>query len=543
MSWKDVQINRREWLGGLAALATPAAVCAGEPKQAAGECRLANANLDFRLSLRGGKLASRSLGNKLANETVDLPATDFALEFEGGSVVNAPDMRVRVTRQDAERIELLYGGGGEATRDLEVLVAYSLVPGKHYLRKQLALRQPGKGRRLRLMRADLDPWQGVRREWKSAQADRLRYGSHPIFCETMWAGVEFVAAFNEYHDDGFVLRSRPGGKVLTADWLKLHSTVAGVTAPGGARDSFLRYIDDVRLAPPRLVADYNSWWSLPEIFNQDLYLELVRTLVQSLYEKHGVFFDYVTADMGWSDRHSIWGVNRKDFLQGLSPVVEAIRTAGGKLGLWMSPSEVYPPVIDYAWARQNGYAVLEDKAISLGDPKYREAAKEQLARLVKENQLGHMKFDGFIARETAAHDDLLPGDDSVEPLAEASLELITAAKEADPALFTEPTYLNSWANYISPWIIKYADSVWGNSGGRLSAGAGAGAGLPRSPHHGARVLYLHLAPGGLAAAKRPAVLRHRALRRGRELPQSRRYGLRPRPVLCFHLYQSQVYDG
>ncbi len=60
----------------------------------------------------------------------------------------------------------------------------------------------------------------------------------------------------------------------------------------------------------------------------------------------------------------------------------------------------------------------------------------------------------------------------MEPLAECSLELIKASKEADPRLFTEPTYLNSWANYISPWIIKYADSVWGNAGGDCPAGSG-----------------------------------------------------------------------
>ena len=28
---------------------------------------------------------------------------------------------------------------------------------------------------------------------------------------------------------------------------------------------------------------------------------------------------------------------------------------------------------------------------------------------------------------------------------------------------TEPTYLNSIANYISPWILKYSDTVWANA--------------------------------------------------------------------------------
>ena len=126
----------------------------------------------------------------------------------------------------------------------------------------------------------------------------------------------------------------------------------------------------------------------------------------------------------------------------------------------------------------------------MADPKYLDAAKDQLRRLIKENQLGHVKYDGFIAREKRGHDDLLPGEDSVEPLAECSLELIKASKEANPNLFTEPTYLNSWANYISPWIIKYADSVWGNAGGDCPAGSWARTGLSRIPDHRSRVLYI-----------------------------------------------------
>ena len=481
MKLTELHVNRREWLGGLLALATPTGLSAGQEKEATEEYTLRNANLDFRFVARQGRVTSRRLRNKLANEIVDLPETDFALEFDGGTVADPSEFTARVVRKDAESIELLYSGATEAVADLQVRVEYSLLPSKHYLRKQLSVRQARKGITRRLMRADLDLWKGVRRDWKSATADRMRYGSHPIFCETMWAGVEFVAAFNDYSSEGFVLRSRPGGKTLTSDWLKLHSTVAGVAEPGGVKEAFLRYIEDVRLAPPRLVACYNTWWSLPEIFNEKECLTLVQTVVKSLYERHGVFFDFVTADMGWSDPQSIWGVNKADFPNGLSTIVETIKSASGKLGLWMSPSEVYKPVMDYGWAEKNGYVVVEaskdssDSHAKVSPWQIRStlnAAKDQLRRLIKENQLGQVKYDGFIAREKRGHDNLLPGEDSVEPLAECSLELIKASREANSNLFTEPTYLNSWANYISPWIIKYANSVWGNSGGDCPAGVG-----------------------------------------------------------------------
>ena len=460
-------------------MATPVGLGAGQEKETRKEYALHNSQLDFSFAVDRGRVTSRRLRNKLANEIVELPEADFALELDGGKVAEAAEFTASVIRQETESLELLYSGAIEAAADLQVRVEYSLMPSKDYLRKQLSVRQAGKGLPRKLMRADLDLWKGVRRDWKSPTADQMRYGSHPISCETMWAGVEFVAAHNEYSREGFVLRSRPGGKALSSDWLKLHSTVAGIAEAGRAKESFLRYIDDVRLAPPRLVACYNTWWSLPEIFDEKKLLNLVQTVVKSLYEKHGVFFDFVTADMGWSDPQSIWGVNRRDFPNGLGSIIEATKLAKGKLGLWMSPSELYKPVIDYGWAEKNGYVVVpasndppdsHGEGISLADPKYLDAAKNQLRRLIEQNQLGHIKYDGFIAQEKRSHNNLLPGVDSVEPLAECSLELMKASKQADPAVFTEPTYLNSLANYISPWIIKYADSVWGNAGGDCPLG-------------------------------------------------------------------------
>jgi hypothetical protein len=470
-----LHLNRRAWLQGVLALATPTGLVAGPAKGAREEQALENTNLDFRFVARQGKVTSRRFTNKLANETVDLPDADFGLEFDGGGVADPSQFSAKVTPKGKEGIELLYSGAAAAVADLQVRVEYTLPPSQHYLRKQISVRQRAQGATRRLTRADLDLWKGVGRSWKSATADRMPYGSHPIFCDTLWAGVEFVAAFNNYSREGFVLRSRPGGKTLTSDWWKLHSTVTGVAAPGGAKAAFFRYLEDVREAPPRLVACYNTWWSLPEIFDQKEWLALVQAVIKGLYEKHGVFFDFVTADMGWSKPRSVWAVDEANFPRGLSPLVETVKAAGGRLGLWMSPSNVYHPVIDYEWAKQEGYTVVDAgrrQGISLADPQYLDAVKNQLRQLIVEYQLGQIKYDGFIARETAGHDHLLPGEDSVEPLAQCSLELIKASKEANPKLFTEPTYLNSQVNYVSPWMIQYADSVWAGAGSDCPAGIG-----------------------------------------------------------------------
>ncbi|MCP5118760.1 MAG: hypothetical protein GY953_48735, partial [bacterium] len=164
--------------------------------------------------------------------------------------------------------------------------------------------------------------------------------------------------------------------------------------------------------------------------------------------------------------------------RGFADVREDVESAGGKLGLWFSPSAVYPNSTDYQWAADNGYVVSEydyrrprrHPGLSLADPKYRQDTIQQLQKLIRENGLAQIKYDGLIAQESDPHHDLLSGKDSVEPLAHHSFELLDASREANPRVNTEPTYLNSHSNYISPWIIRHADSVWGNAGGDCPRG-------------------------------------------------------------------------
>ncbi|MCX6622485.1 MAG: hypothetical protein NTY38_15750 [Acidobacteria bacterium] len=432
-----------------------------------------NEALSFSFSPGGG----RQVRNRLADEAVELPPEEFALELEPGGVVRSTAFQCRVTKAGRERMEIEYSGAA----GLEVRVVYTLAGGKAYLRKQLSVRRVGGEGTVRLLRVELENWRGVRRRWRSMKADKVPYGSHPIYCQTWWAGVEFVAAFNTYDAEGFVLASRPGAVPLEATWRALRPTLTGAVRPGRAREAFLAYMEDIRRSPARLVTCYNSWWTMPKVVKQQDNLALIGELKAKLFERHGVFFDIITTDMGWSDPRSIWQINRAVLPRGFDDIRPIVEGAGGKLGLWMSPSEIYPPVCDYAWAEKNGYTVVRTNprlpGLSLADPRYREQTKAQLKKLIREEGLKHIKYDGFLAEEDKPHDGLRAGVDSVEPLAGYSLELLEASKEADPELVTEPTYLNSHLYYLSPWMLQYSDSLWANAGGDYPPG------LTPAPHY------------------------------------------------------------
>ena len=433
--------------------------------RAAERCVLENQHLRYVLAIENGRAAERRLENRLTGRACSLPAEQFRLEFQDGTALSS--LECQATLRGGDQAELLFSTGA----GVEVRVRYTLALGKAYVRKQISVRQTS-GPARRLIVAELDNGRGVKAAWTSMRADRYPFGSHPIHCADLWTGVEFVAAFNEHGPEGFLLRSRPGGPRLGPQWLDLHSTVIGVAEPGQVRVAFLRYIDDVRAAPARMTCCYNSWWTLPKRFAEQDMLDLAAELKRRLFDPHHVFFDVVAIDAGWSQPQSIWEVNKGFLPQGFGPLRRIVESAQGKLGLWMSPSAFYASATDCEWAGRNGFTVVRHPygrsqltGLSLADPAYLSKTKDQLQRLIRENGFAHVKFDGLIPREDQPHHDLLPGDDSVEPLAAAALSLLVAARRANPNLVTEPTFLNSYIAYISPWTIQYADNLFGNSGG------------------------------------------------------------------------------
>jgi hypothetical protein len=449
-----------------------------------------NEAIELAVSFSSGKMISRSFRNRITEEVFEVPLDDVALEFEGGEVFLSSLAEAELVTHSDNDLQIEFRWNNVAAR-----VQYHLPAGKRYLRKQVSLQSTDRPRRL--IRADLENWMRVRRNWTSMTADKLKFGSHPIYSDTVFGGVEFVSAFNEYGGDGFVLRSRPGGIHIGSYWLPLNSTVLGVSPHGSIREAFVEYLEDVRLPPAKLVACYNSWWTLPHVVTQQDNLNLIGTLKEKLYDQHGVFFDIVTTDEGWSNPRSIWEIDRTQLPNGLDDIRRIVEGAGGLLGLWMSPSEVYPESCDYEWLEKKGYVVLRREksgkqqafALSLADPKYRTAVTEQLSKLIRDNNLGHVKYDGFVAEEQVSHHDLLPAEDSVEPLARYSLELLEVSKKANPTLVTEPTNMNSLVNYISPWILKYSNSVWGNAGGDCPLGMNPAPDY-RESHTNAREYYI-----------------------------------------------------
>ena len=302
--------------------------------------------------------------------------------------------------------------------------------------------------------------------------------SYPVFTEQYFFGIEFPAASTLVEDKRLRASHAPG---LTADLpleYRSRDAVIGVAVKGKVREAFEQYVSSFRPIHDRMHFNYNSWWTSPLPFGEEDILGLIRTFDEKLYKPYGVSFDSFTLDMGWSQRQGIWKISEKLFPQGFAPLNAELLKQQSRLGLWWSPSNTYSPgSFDNDWAFTQGYemfAVARPNApphrfacLGLGT-KYQRDAIQALCRMVREDKLGQMKFDGYLPTCPDKGHGHLPGELSTEAVAAGMIGVFEALRAANPELWMETTCFGFNA---SPWWLRYASSVIGPFGDDAPHGA------------------------------------------------------------------------
>ena len=205
-------------------------------------------------------------------------------------------------------------------------------------------------------------------------------------------------------------------------------------------------------------------------YTEDDILSLMKILDKELPKTRGVTFDSVCIDMGWSEPKSIWEIDMRHFPVGLSRLEAAAQGMRSQLGLWISPSSVYPDALDTRWAAAHGFEASKPPAppsLCFGGPHYAERFRTRLADLVGRDSLSHVKLDGYVAEcPLTSH-----GHQPVRPLCEAIADGIIAAAEAarkaNPKVWLESTCFG-WNP--SPWWLFHVNSLIGTFGDDAPAG-------------------------------------------------------------------------
>lgn len=191
----------------------------------------------------------------------------------------------------------------------------------------------------------------------------------------------------------------PAERQADGSWIvRAHGFQVLLCAPGETPEMAVL---DLAPRPLRDFTHYNNWFdgsakaiggeTLPRIAS-----EFSRAL-----EGTGIKVASIVPDNGWQDRASVWQPSKGHFpdgMEGLSKVGRRLREQGTSLGLWVAPDMTTNNI---GWAEKAGYAKARPNAyfsryfahVSLADPAYNKALREQLGRLVAEAKVNYYKFD------------------------------------------------------------------------------------------------------------------------------------------------------
>lgn len=191
----------------------------------------------------------------------------------------------------------------------------------------------------------------------------------------------------------------PAERQADGTWIvRAHGFQILLCAPGETPEMAVL---DLAPRPLRDFTHYNNWFdgsakaiggeTLPRIAS-----EFSRAL-----EGTGIRVASIVPDNGWQYRASVWQPSKGHFpdgMEGLSKVGRRLREQGTSLGLWLAPDMTTNDIgwagkAGYAKARPNGYFSQYFAHVSLADPAYNKALREQLRRLVAEAKVNYFKFD------------------------------------------------------------------------------------------------------------------------------------------------------
>ncbi len=295
--------------------------------------------------------------------------------------------------------------------------------------------------------------------------------SYPILSRSFFWGVEFPAAAARVSGHLAQLVSRPGVRIVPGITYDTWPVMYGVAAAGAARDAFEAYVAALRPPSEPVHIQYNSWWSLPFPYTHAMMLDLIESIGEQFHRLGNGKLDSFCLDLGWSDRRSIWQIDRRNFPEGFAPLSWALGKMGARLGLWVSPSAVYPEALDLEWARADGYETHllkpDHRVACLAGPRYSDALRRALVDVETRYGIAHFKFDGYVPTCPESDHGHEPGELSAEQTALAIIHVFQALRTADPKVWIEAT---CFGYRPSPWWLAHVNSVIGTYGDDAPAG-------------------------------------------------------------------------
>lgn len=304
----------------------------------------------------------------------------------------------------------------------------------------------------------------------------------PVFAgQEVFCTIEHPAGINQGADGRVKMVHFPAARLAPGASTRSHVSLVSVAQSGQALDHFTDYIQEKSPRKKKAIAIYdpfginNQWGGCPTQCDVEMLNGL--QLLQK-WRQQGFSFDYYVPDWGWVDQASdLTRFAPQCFPEGPEKVVEGVREAGMKFGLWFSvsggnescgeyapawpsaipapgtSSESAPPLMVY----RNGYPVGAGAPITfcVASEPYFSILKNAIRHHMRANSLKFFKLDSGNYYCNSTQHEHLPGKYSVEAMYNRLLDIADSAREVDPEI-----YVMWYWGVRSPFFALHGDSIF-----------------------------------------------------------------------------------
>ncbi|NQU51393.1 MAG: alpha-galactosidase [Bacteroidetes bacterium] len=480
------------------------------------EFTIENEFLSRSLSVENGKLQTKQLQNKISGKVLGPENNvEFQLRISQGTDTEGTD--VVLTSEDFSVKKVLVDENKKLgfllknkEYELEVEVYYEIQPNNFYANKYLKIRS---AKTFTLERIDVeavalkDIYQPYQMKQITAWGpSKWRPGlGQPLFTKesaTFW-GTEFPASHNFVENSTAYCGYLLGKEIQAEETYITYKSVVGVGDDANyIQDTFLEYIDKIRIRPLRLQVQYNSWFDFGNGVTKDKFASSVEKINQELMIDRNVpplrafVIDdgWQNARIDWSEK--AWQVNDSRFDLKFETSFENVKNAKSNLGLWLSPGCNFGGRPAVPIMREKGLEAL-DQYMSLAGPKYMQLLEDRMLELTTQG-VTYFKLDGLFGHLNRREFDFNGADYGVPTMKQLDTEgfkpaderlndkkydelktyYLVAGTERLMQIFEKQHKVNpdvyivvSNGAYLSPWWLMYTDAIWMINAGDAAGGS------------------------------------------------------------------------
>lgn len=366
---------------------------------------------------------------------------------------------------DKQEIQFVFKG---VNNRFFVKLTYQLGENDYYFKRKIAVRDTNFGKhflRKFIARNDITPAGAeIVKKGGFGQPVALKYNGYGMFTGLEYPTSTNVAKIIQHGKTQIKCRQEIGEKI-GREWLESDWVVLALTPDADVKKWFMKYVDDLRVAPLNPYTLYNSWYDLraPEmvkdssfIMNEENTLRIIKLFKENMIDKYGIHLNAFVLDDGWDVYRSDWALREKEYPNGLRPISDELKKIGTDLGIWFGPIGGYSHR-DWRinWMEDHGYELVGTQ-LCLAGKNYKELFKKRVVDFVVNDNVGYYKWDGIqfsCSEENHGHQ---TGIYSRRAVMESVIEMCDAVREKNPDIFLNITS----GTWLSPWWLKYTNQIW-----------------------------------------------------------------------------------